>query len=310
MGSIRDSAGTQHPLKPRTRIGRAADNEVVVASGDVSGLHAYIEWRGGGCWELKDLSSRNGTFLGGERIESGVWHRLMSDTTIAFGDPARAWVVVELDRPQAEAICRETSEIRVSSDHILTINDDPKNWVDVVEDSPGSWVIEMRGRCDAVYDQQVIEIDGKHWCLTLPIAEPRTEPIAGRPPAATADVRLRFRVSADQEHVELFVDFQDIRWNSQRAYGHALFHLANARIRDRERGGHPDEHGWVYADDLCALAGYESESRLNVEIHRARREFARLGLPNAAVLIQRRRGTRQLRVGTPAIEVELLQPLS
>lgn len=307
MGSLRDSTDKSYPLRARTRVGRAADNDVVVPTTSASSVHASIEWRGGGSWELKDLGSRNGTFLNGERIESGAWRRLEPRAVLAFGTPELTWTVEDLDRPQAEAKCRETGDVRFSTDHILTLNEDPNDWADVVEDVPGSWVLELRGRCDPVADQQTIEVGGNHWTLTLPTAEPRTEPIGGAVEAVAADVRMRFRVSADLEHVQVLVTFKDLEWASSRAYARALLELANARLRDRDQGGHPEEHGWLYADDLCAQAGYESESRLNVEIHRARREFARAGLPNAATLVQRRRGTRQIRIGTAALEVEFLR---
>lgn len=305
MGTLRDSSGTTYDLRARTRVGRAADNDIVVPGTAASGLHASIEWRGGGCWELKDLGSRNGTFVDGRRVEAGTWERLAPDSLLAFGDASQTWVVVDLERPEAEAFCRETGEVRLSQDHILTVSEDPTDWVDVVEDAPGSWVLEMAGRCDALADQQTVEIAGRTWIFTLPMAEPRTAPFAS-PRSPTVGARFTFRVSATAEHVELSVSFGDLAWTSSRAYTHALLRLAEARLRDREAGGHPDEHGWLYTDDLCTMAGYESDSRLNVEIHRARREFARLGLPNAASLVQRRRGTRQLRIGTSALEIEFL----
>jgi hypothetical protein len=116
--------------------------------------------------------------------------------------------------------------------------------------------------------------------------------------------RLQFHVSADLEHIELIVEFGPRREQTSRAYARGLLELARARLADQQRASvHADEHGWVYADELCSLAGYESESRLNVEVHRARRDFARMGIPNAATMIQRRRGTQQLRVGTASLHI-------
>ena len=47
--------------------------------------------------------------------------------------------------------------------------------------------------------------------------------------------------------------------------------------------------------------------RLNVEIHRARTEFGRRGVPNSPTLIERRRSSGQLRLGTGAIHIEDLR---
>jgi len=50
-----------------TRIGRALDNDIVVADASVSRHHATIE-NSNGNYRLRDLGSQNGTFVGGERI--------------------------------------------------------------------------------------------------------------------------------------------------------------------------------------------------------------------------------------------------
>jgi pSer/pThr/pTyr-binding forkhead associated (FHA) protein len=50
-----------------TRIGRALDNDIVVADASVSRHHATIE-NNNGSYRLRDLGSQNGTFVAGERI--------------------------------------------------------------------------------------------------------------------------------------------------------------------------------------------------------------------------------------------------
>jgi predicted component of type VI protein secretion system len=52
----------------RMAVGRISDNDLVLASDpEVSGFHALFESVAGG-WCLRDLSSRNGTFVNGERL--------------------------------------------------------------------------------------------------------------------------------------------------------------------------------------------------------------------------------------------------
>ena len=55
--------------KERVSIGAGADNDVVISRDPtVSRVHAVFETIGGAGWTVKDLSSRNGTFVNGDRI--------------------------------------------------------------------------------------------------------------------------------------------------------------------------------------------------------------------------------------------------
>ena len=59
------------PPQPATvlRIGRAPDNDIVLADSDVSRYHAELTTTAGGC-RLADLGSANGTFVNGQQITS------------------------------------------------------------------------------------------------------------------------------------------------------------------------------------------------------------------------------------------------
>ncbi len=61
--------GDRFALRPgaTARIGRALDNDIVVADASVSRHHAAIEAINGN-YKLRDLGSQNGTFIGGARI--------------------------------------------------------------------------------------------------------------------------------------------------------------------------------------------------------------------------------------------------
>lgn len=65
-----DANGRRYELHPRapTTLGRAIDNDIVVADASVSRRHASIVPQDGG-FALRDLSSQNGTYLRGQRIE-------------------------------------------------------------------------------------------------------------------------------------------------------------------------------------------------------------------------------------------------
>ena len=67
------------------RVGRAADNDIVLSFSMVSRYHLIIK-RGIDGWYLQDLNSANGTFIAGEPIKQQV--RLNLPVSIQFGDSA------------------------------------------------------------------------------------------------------------------------------------------------------------------------------------------------------------------------------
>ncbi len=64
-----DGAGTRFPVPADkvTLIGRALDNDIVIAHASVSRHHANIEPQNG-AFRLRDLGSQNGTFVAGQRV--------------------------------------------------------------------------------------------------------------------------------------------------------------------------------------------------------------------------------------------------
>jgi pSer/pThr/pTyr-binding forkhead associated (FHA) protein len=79
-----NAGGEQFPLRggAATSIGRALDNDIVVADASVSRHHASIECRNGG-FVLRDLASQNGTWLGGRRVTEAP---LDGGDTLRLGD--------------------------------------------------------------------------------------------------------------------------------------------------------------------------------------------------------------------------------
>jgi pSer/pThr/pTyr-binding forkhead associated (FHA) protein len=62
----------RHDLKPgRLRLGRAADNDVVLDDGSVSQHHCEVEWSGDEV-RVRDLGSLNGTWIDGVQVNEGA----------------------------------------------------------------------------------------------------------------------------------------------------------------------------------------------------------------------------------------------
>lgn len=66
-----DGFGGAHPVSAGSRIGRSLQCEVVVLAPSVSREHAELVHDGAG-WKVRDMGSRNGTFVDGARLESDV----------------------------------------------------------------------------------------------------------------------------------------------------------------------------------------------------------------------------------------------
>jgi pSer/pThr/pTyr-binding forkhead associated (FHA) protein len=80
-----DASGRRYELRPQapTTLGRAVDNDIVVADASVSRRHATIVPQDGG-FALRDLASQNGTFLRGQRIDGS--RQLANGDDVRLGD--------------------------------------------------------------------------------------------------------------------------------------------------------------------------------------------------------------------------------
>lgn len=306
MGTIRAEAlpGAQElVLSPVTRVGRASANELHLDDARVSQFHAVIAWATPGVWEVRDLGSSNGTFVDGSRLDVRHRRALAPGARIGFGDPHRGWTLVDDARPAPEVWDLATGARVIGTTHLLTVpgDDGPS---DILEEASGHWVLERNGAVVDVHNGQTITLGGRRYRIVLPLPLVDTEPTTTLAPTGEPleEAKLTFAVSHDLDWVGLRVEWAHGTWESSRAYNRALLVLAQARLRDAARAGSaPHSHGWVYADEVCTLADYEGVGRLNVEVHRARTDFARQGIPGAPTIVQRRRGTGQIRLGTGRI---------
>ena len=100
----------------------------------------------------------------------------------------------------------------------------------------------------------------------------------------------------------------------ERAHHGLLLTLGRQRLSDQEEAGttagggeglSEASFGWVYHDELLRMLGVD-ENYLHVAIFRCRQDLGRAGVAGAAALIERRRSTRQLRIGVQRIEIKTL----
>lgn len=307
-------ASLKHETSPRrftlgagTMVGRSSACTLVLEMPKVSGRHASILWADER-WVLRDLGSRNGTFIDGKRLESGARAVIAAGAVIGFA--ADRWTFID-DGPPSVAAFDPQGRRRLAEDGLLVLPDDDDPVVTIYGGAAGRWVAERDDETHRVRDGHIIEIDGVPWTLEVPPPTPAGGTAATMGPEGgikSIDTlsRMILAVSRDEETVEARLEFLgepvDI---PNRSFNYLLVVLARARQSDADAGEPPAEQGWMYRDDVCRETGVDPE-RLNVEVYRCRKMLAKLGVDGAARFFERRPHTRQLRLAVTCAEVTAL----
>ncbi len=303
MGILRDTVrGVDHGLSAQVVVGRASSCQVRVDAPYVSSEHAAIRWTGD-AWEIRDLASRNGTWLGGHRLEPGQRARLAEGAAIVFGRPSEAWTLADAGPPVPGAVCG--AEQRWAEDGLLLLPDATSAEVCVYADGRGGWTAEAGDRLWKVADGGEITAGGRGWILQLPSVLSPTREAEGEDSARVGDLALAFHVSRDEEHIEITATAGGRTWRlPHRAHAYLLLTLARARL-----GAEPtlpeSEQGWLYHDELARGLGLPI-GHFNMAVFRVRQQFKEAGIPGADALLERRRGSGQIRIAVGRVAVEAL----
>lgn len=280
-------------------IGRGPSCGLRIEDPSVSQQHASLRWRGDR-WELRDLGSRNGTWVDGARLEAGGVFALTQGSRLRFGPSAQEFEVVDVEPPEVFAV---SEGMRVVGEGgLLSLPDGDNPSCQIYADRVGQWVCDQADGILPLAQRATVTTGETTWVVHLPRA------IAGTwEPADTASLahgELRFTVSQDEEDVHLSVLHpRGVIEIESRAHHYMLLTLARLRLADHERApDHRAEHGWIEVTELARMLAVDTE-HLRVMIHRARRQLAGAGVQGAAGLIERRVGSRSLRLGVSRITV-------
>jgi hypothetical protein len=305
MGHLKSSTGSVIELGSLTSIGRHGRSDVVLSDASVSSLHATISWSASGVWELRDAGSVNGTQIDGVRLAPGERARILVGAKLSFGNAS----LEMLDgAPPAPVLRREdtTLELRAHSGmfDLTPYHTCPAT---VVEHVDGDWWLEAGERSELLRDGDTFTLDHVRWRLHATSSVAATEQHCSPDPSAGAPLggaQLELYAPPELETADLVVRVGDKVVRSHGRRERLLAKLVEFRLMDQEDPRiHPAEHGWVYADDLCTWLDLDSLERINVDVYRIRKHMIRNGVPNGASVVQRRRGTGQLRVGTHNISL-------
>jgi hypothetical protein len=308
----KQGTGQRAWLFSRHLVGRSRLVHLRLAEPQVSAEHAILYWTGHE-WELHDLGSTNGTLVNGRRLAPGERVTLAQGAELVFGTGGSSWHLVDDRPPMAMALPLDGGDPQLAEGDLLALPHEAQPVVTIYPDDEGEWWIERDGTAEQAADGCELTVLGRRFRLHLPDIETLTWNPQKHPPSL-ADISLRFAMSRDQEYVRLIVlcGGRELELE-ERAHHRLLLTLGRQRLADLEEarsasgGERPSETncGWVYQDQLLRMLGVD-ENYLHVSIFRCRQDLARVGIAGAAALIERRRSTRQLRIGVRSIEIETL----
>jgi hypothetical protein len=305
MATLKDvSTGKSYLLSPTFLVGRSRACTLELSSPKISSQHAVFHWRGEG-WELRDLHSRNGTYVNQRRLAPGEAVRVCRGTSIAFGDPTQEFSVSEDEPPRALARAEDGAVVYADDEGFLALPG-PEPIAISISSHDGQWFLDNDDE-RLVRDGDVLHAGGKPWRLELPVAVEETWQAEHGKHLRAGDIGLRFTVGGNGEFVEIDVlHGHEVTRLRSHAYHRLLLALARRRLADEASAATtrlpPSDRGWMSTKDSSSLS-VSGERMLNLVIHRLRRQFGdEVGLIDARLLIERRWGG-MIRIGVSRLEI-------
>lgn len=285
-----EASGAVVELPHRAVLGRGPEASLRPDAPFASKLHARIEWSGEE-WRIRDMGSRNGTFLNRVPLDRDESRRLSVGDGVGLGDLDVTLTILDESAPGPAAFPVDGGPPVLGSPVLLALPAPEAPTVSVVFD--GSWRVEGEdGASTALPADGVLEVAGCRYRIELPRPAERT-------PHLDVDLDLTrstvtFLVSQDEERVELVVERLRRRVRLEgREHGYLLLLLSRARREDEARG--TEEPGWRTVDELCRMLRTDP-TVLNVLVYRARRQLEAAGVASAPAIVEVRRGARRLGV--------------
>lgn len=300
MATLTSGSGDEVVLLHHHLIGRSRAMHTRLSEPEISAQHASLLWTGAH-WAVRDLGSRNGTWLDGVRLSPIESAPVSVGSVLWFGDPRHAYTLADASPPGPVAF-GDAGIVHGAPEYLALPSDDDPVVLFRYEPDQG-WVLSREDQSTPAVDGSIIEVAGTRWTLALPEAIAGT--VDARRPDVVRPVRLLFRVSRDEEYVEISASVDGTSHPLRPRVGHyALLLLARARLEDRDGGCAETEEGWVYTPELARRMAID-RNRLYVILHRCRKELDAVGI-KGETLIEKRTTTQQIRLGVPDLQIDAL----
>lgn len=297
---VLDGSDEEFLLNGRCLIGRAPTCHLLVEDTRVSAEHAVIAFRDGKWW-VRDLSSRNGTFVDGTLIQKEV--HLMKGAALALGHREHRFVFAESGPPAAEVLELSTGEVRRISPSGGRFPEGVDAGDAYLYFTEEGWMVETEGKAELVKEPRRYEFGQRSFLVRPPLGalSEVEETVAGAAPHRP--LAFRFRVSSDEEHVDVEVSYSGkAKSLGHRSYSYLLLTLARARFEE-EKSAQASDAGWLHVQDLARGLRVTPE-HLNLWVWRARRHIQELDDSLPSLIVERRPHTGTLRLGTGLVTIE------
>jgi hypothetical protein len=250
---------------------------------------------------VRDLGSTNGTFVNDTAVASGRAVALAVGDLVAFAKYPTT--VQEISAPNPAVLCLDTGELHPGDVSLVVVPNASEPTASAYLAKGSQWWLDLEGNVSELEDGQIFHCDGRNYRFYAggkfaPTAQQQSSTLR------SSELELEFRVSLDEEHVELYGRCAGRRFEfGSRACNYVLLTLARIRQRDSSDPELPEtSHGWIDSLDLVRLLGC-NETKLSVDICRLRQVFSKAGFDDASDIIERRRGSRQLRLGVANVTI-------
>lgn len=301
MGVLLNNAtGQIRLLEQDHSVGRGAINALCIEERYVSHQHALVRWNADG-WEVKDLGSRNGTFINNQRLVPGEAHKLEIGDHVWFGKQEQEWELTNGDEPAVMVVPDDRSAPLIADGELLAVPSPQSPEATLYRTADAAWFLEQKLSVNRIEDQQTFVAGAKTWKFCCPKLSWPTALATSS--LEVKHLRLVFSVSRDEEHVEVQGSCGSRRLSfGDRGHNYLLLILARQRLADQSGGLLDVACGWCDHDDVL----YDptvTPQQLNIDVFRIRKQFAAAGIQDAAAIIERRPRTRQLRIGVSNLAV-------
>lgn len=306
MATIRSQLGGESVVVEADHVvGRLPTSSLVIDFDYVSKRHALLHFSGER-WEVRDLGSRNGTFVNGMRINAGEDTPLQAGFRIAFGKAEQEWEMVDDLPPRTMVVPLDGGEPVLMDGEMLALPSAQDPRVTIYANAEGAWVLEQPDSIIQIGNQQTFEVDSRVYRFSCAgkinktaVADPLTE-------LEVRHLHLLFSVSRDEEFVQLRVacgvHHLDL---GSRHHNYLLLTLARRRRDDAAEGLPETACGWLYLEDL-AHDPTMAQAQVNIDVYRIRKQFAAAGVLDAGNVIERRQRTKQVRLGVSRFSIVVL----